>query len=198
MLLTIFCNGPKSFAFQSVTLCFYFESFVYTLPRARTAWFTENSTIPDEYGSAPSANDWLMRHWSGAKEREALCEINLHARSREKIIINRREYSKVLRETMAKIMFNYGTIALFLKKVWNFTEILSLFQKNKKLTRKSKKKHHSIWWWWENRKRNKNDKIPRARVWTLTTDRNMVQSDALPTELRGTCQHFRLNFKVMF
>ena len=40
---------------------------------------------------------------------------------------------------MAKIMFNYGTIALFLKKVWNFTEILPLFQKNKKLTRKSKK-----------------------------------------------------------
>ena len=55
-----------------------------------------------------------------------------------------REYSKVLRETMAKIMFNYGTIALFLKKVWNFIEILPLFQKNKMLTRKSKKKHHSI------------------------------------------------------
>ena len=47
-------------------------------------------------------------------------------------------------------------------------------------------------------KRNKNDKIPRARDWTLTTDRNMVRSDALPTELRGTCQHFRLNFRVMF
>ena len=52
--------------------------------------------------------------------------------------------------------------------------------------------------WWENQKRNKNDKIPRARVWTLTTDRNMVQSDALPTELRGTCQQLRLNFKPMF
>ena len=52
--------------------------------------------------------------------------------------------------------------------------------------------------WWENQKRNKNDKIPRARVWTLTTDRNMVQSDALPTELRGTCRHLKLNFKVMF
>ena len=51
---------------------------------------------------------------------------------------------------------------------------------------------------WENQKRNKNDKIPRARVWTLTTDRNMVQSDALPTELRGTCQQRRWNFKVLF
>ena len=48
------------------------------------------------------------------------------------------------------------------------------------------------------KKRNKNDKIPRDRDWTLTTDRNMVRSDALPTELRGTCQHFRLNFRVMF
>ena len=47
---------------------------------------------------------------------------------------------------------------------------------------------------WENQKRNKNDKIPRARIWTLTTDRNMVQSDALPTELRGTCQLLNLNF----
>ena len=46
--------------------------------------------------------------------------------------------------------------------------------------------------------KDKNDKIPRARDWTLTTDRNMVRSDALPTELRGTCLHVRLNFKVMF
>ena len=52
--------------------------------------------------------------------------------------------------------------------------------------------------WWENQKRNKNDKIPRARVWTLTTDRNMVRSDALPTELWGTCRQLKLNFKVMF
>ena len=48
------------------------------------------------------------------------------------------------------------------------------------------------------KKRNKNDKIPRDRDWTLTTDRNMVQSDALPTELRGTCQQWQLNFKDMF
>ena len=27
-------------------------------------------------------------------------------------------------------------------------------------------------------------------LWTLTTDRKMVRSDALPTELRGTCQHW--------
>ena len=52
--------------------------------------------------------------------------------------------------------------------------------------------------WWENRKRNRSDKIPRARVWTLTTDRNMVRSNALPTELRGTCQHRRLNLKSCF
>ena len=32
----------------------------------------------------------------------------------------------------------------------------------------------------------------------LTTDRNMVRSDALPAELRGTCRYGRLNFKVMF
>ena len=44
------------------------------------------------------------------------------------------------------------------------------------------------------KKRNKNDKIPRDRDWTLTTDRNMVRSDALPTELRGTCQQYQLNF----
>ena len=48
--------------------------------------------------------------------------------------------------------------------------------------------------WWEKQKRNKNDKIPRDRDWILTTDRNMVRSDALPTELRGTCQHYQLNF----
>ena len=40
--------------------------------------------------------------------------------------------------------------------------------------------------WWVSKKNNKNDKFPRARDWTLTTDRNMVRSDALPTELRGT------------
>ena len=39
----------------------------------------------------------------------------------------------------------------------------------------------------DKKKKDKNDKIPRARDWTLTTDRNMVRSDALPTELRGTC-----------
>ena len=48
------------------------------------------------------------------------------------------------------------------------------------------------------KKKDKNDKFPRARDWTLTTDRNMVRSDALPTELRGTCRYVRLNFKVMF
>ena len=40
----------------------------------------------------------------------------------------------------------------------------------------------------QKKKKDKNDKFPRARDWTLTTDRNMVRSDALPTELRGTCQ----------
>ena len=39
------------------------------------------------------------------------------------------------------------------------------------------------------RKKRKIDKFPRVRDQTLTMDRNMVQSDALPTELRGTCQH---------
>ena len=48
------------------------------------------------------------------------------------------------------------------------------------------------------KKEDKNDKFPRVRDWTLTTDRNMVRSDALPTELRGTCQYVRLNFNVMF
>ena len=48
------------------------------------------------------------------------------------------------------------------------------------------------------KKRNKNDKIPRDRDWTLTTDRNMVWSDALPTELRGTCQNLRLNLNSCF
>ena len=48
------------------------------------------------------------------------------------------------------------------------------------------------------KKRNKNDKIPRSRIWSRTTDRNMVRSDALPTELRGTCQRLRLNIKLMF
>ena len=48
------------------------------------------------------------------------------------------------------------------------------------------------------KKKSKNDKFPRARDWTLTTDRNMVRSDALPTELRGTCQCDGLNFKVIF
>ena len=48
------------------------------------------------------------------------------------------------------------------------------------------------------KKKDKNDKFPRARDWTLTTDRNMVRSDALPTELRGTCQYDSLNFKVIF
>ena len=38
-------------------------------------------------------------------------------------------------------------------------------------------------------KKKQNDKMPRARIWTLTTDCNMVRSNALPTELRGTCQH---------
>ena len=54
--------------------------------------------------------------------------------------------------------------------------------------------------WLEKLKKGKykNDKFPRARDWTLTTDRNMVRSDALPTELRGTCRYVRLNFKVMF
>ena len=32
---------------------------------------------------------------------------------------------------------------------------------------------------------------------TLTTDCNMVQSDALPTELRGTCQYLSWNITVM-
>ena len=50
----------------------------------------------------------------------------------------------------------------------------------------------------ENQIRNKNDKIPRARIWTLTTDCNMVQSNALPTELRGTCQYLRLNLNSCF
>ena len=50
----------------------------------------------------------------------------------------------------------------------------------------------------QKKKKDKNDKFPRARDWTLTTDRNMVRSDALPTELRGTCRYVRLNFKVMF
>ena len=50
----------------------------------------------------------------------------------------------------------------------------------------------------EKKGKYKNDKFPRARDWTLTTDRNMVRSDALPTELRGTCRYVRLNFKVMF
>ena len=35
-------------------------------------------------------------------------------------------------------------------------------------------------------------------IWTLTTDRNMVQLDTLLTELRGTCRHLRLNPKLMF
>ena len=48
-----------------------------------------------------------------------------------------------------------------------------------------------------NKNKKKNDKIPRVRVRTLTTDRNMVQSDALPTEMRGTCRHLSGNFKVM-
>ena len=48
--------------------------------------------------------------------------------------------------------------------------------------------------WWKKQKKNKNDKIPRDRDWTLITDRNMERSDALPTELRGTCQRYRLNF----
>ena len=50
----------------------------------------------------------------------------------------------------------------------------------------------------KDKKKDKNDKLPRARDWTLTTDRNMVRSDALPTELRGTCRYVRLNFKVKF
>ena len=50
----------------------------------------------------------------------------------------------------------------------------------------------------KDKKKDKNDKLPRARDWTLTTDRNMVRSDALPTEPRGTCRYVRLNFKVMF
>ena len=50
----------------------------------------------------------------------------------------------------------------------------------------------------KDKKKDKNDKLPRARDWTLTTDRNMVRSDALPTELRGTCGYVRLNFKVKF
>ena len=50
----------------------------------------------------------------------------------------------------------------------------------------------------QKKKKRQNDKFPRARDWTLTTDRNMVRSDALPTELRGTCQYDELNFKVMF
>ena len=32
----------------------------------------------------------------------------------------------------------------------------------------------------------------------ITKNRNMVRSDALPTELRRTCLHVELNFKVMF
>ena len=35
-------------------------------------------------------------------------------------------------------------------------------------------------------------------LWTLTTDRKMVRSDALPTELRGTCQHWYWIFKSCF
>ena len=31
------------------------------------------------------------------------------------------------------------------------------------------------------KKRNKNDKIPRSRIWSRTTDRNLLRSDALPT-----------------
>ena len=60
-------------------------------------------------------------------------------------------------------------------------------EKNLKKKKKKRKK-----------KEDKNDKFPRVRDWTLTTDRNMVRSDALPTELRGTCQYVRLNFNVMF
>ena len=32
----------------------------------------------------------------------------------------------------------------------------------------------------------------------ITKNRNMVRLDALPTELRRTCLHVELNFKVMF
>ena len=32
----------------------------------------------------------------------------------------------------------------------------------------------------------------------ITKNRNMVRSDDLPTELRRTCLHVELNFKVMF
>ena len=32
----------------------------------------------------------------------------------------------------------------------------------------------------------------------ITKNRNMVRSDALPTELRRTCLHVELNFKVIF
>ena len=32
----------------------------------------------------------------------------------------------------------------------------------------------------------------------ITKNRNMVRSDALPIELRRTCLHVELNFKVMF
>ena len=50
----------------------------------------------------------------------------------------------------------------------------------------------------DKKKKDKNDKFPRARDWTLTTDRNMVRSDALPAELRGTCQCDGFNCKVIF
>ena len=66
-----------------------------------------------------------------------------------------------------------------------------VIRKEKNMMRKMKKKKRK-------KKEDKNDKFPRARDWTLTTDRNMVRSDALPTELRGTCQYVRLNFNVMF
>ena len=64
-------------------------------------------------------------------------------------------------------------------------------QQGERYNEKKKKKKRT-------ERKYKNDKFPRARDLTLTTDRNMVRSDALPTELRGTCRYVRLNFKVMF
>ena len=67
---------------------------------------------------------------------------------------------------------------------------MTCYQQGERYNEKKKKK--------KTERKYKNDKLPRARDWTLTTDRNMVRSDALPTELRGTCLYVRLNFNVMF
>ena len=42
------------------------------------------------------------------------------------------------------------------------------------------------------------DKENKENKEKITKNRNMVRSDALPTELRRTCLHVELNFKVMF